>query len=315
MQPSKKLYDNSKAYNKLMSDPTKKEFYDTLVSMMTEANSFYSYINRPNNLKMPQIAEHSLLSAFRRTDNGKSLLERIKSIGQSRVDDIQFGEKPKEYRPDGSPIKYIPTSYRSTLENTNSISKDMIHMYAIYYQEAANFKHLSEALPAIKILQAGMDNTVISNKESLENADKLERDNAGARWRNLSDDVRSAIGLKKSTDRVMKKAGETHLSSRAKGIIEREVYGVESTKMMVGIPLTGIKFDIGKLVKGVFLLPWFRAVNLGFNTMAIAANYTQSEHALILESTIGSLINKSNLLRKQLGNRKKVTIFIGYDNF
>ena len=169
-------------------------------------------------------------------------------------------------------------------------------MYAIYYQEAANFKHLSDALPSIKILQAGMDNTVISNKESLENADKLERDNAGARWRSLSDEVRSAIGLKKSTDRVMKKAGETNLSSRAKGIIEREVYGVESTKMMVGIPLTGIKFDIGKLVKGVFL-PWFRAVNLGFNTMAIAANYTQSEHALILESTIGSLVNKSNLLR------------------
>lgn len=304
MQPSKKLYDNSKAYNKLMSDPTKKEFYDTLVSMMTEANSFYSYINRPNNLKMPQIAEHSLLSAFRRTDNGKSLLERIKSIGQPRVDDIQFGEKPKEYRPDGSPIKYIPTSYRSTLENTNSISKDMIHMYAIYYQEAANFKHLSEALPAIKILQAGMDNTVISNKEALANADKLERDNAGARWRKLSDEVRSAIGLKKSTDRVMTKAGETHLSSRAKGIIEREVYGVESTKMIVNVFNTGIRFDIGKAVKQVFL-PWFRAVNLGFNTMAIAANYTQSEHALILESTIGSLVNKSNLLRAnwEIGKR------------
>jgi len=293
LQPNKILYDNSSEFNKMMSSSDKAEFYNTIIEMRKEADSMLDFIERPNPLLMPQISGNSVRRMFSENNLLKGIWNEIKDIFAVRSDESEYGgDVDKLFRPDSSIVKNIPVFYRKMLDNPSAISKDMIHIYTLYYTMAANYKRQNENHADVQVLLEGLNRTSASNKT-------------------LFNKIGGAIknkGLDRS-DLETTKAGETNIIKRARGMVDRSMYGINSNRMTaslnfadwrrsIGIfkvllPNSNIKIDIAKPFKS--MLSWFRMINLAYNPLAIVANYATAEINMKIEAEIGLNMNEKDL--------------------
>ena len=151
IQPNKKYYDNSKAYNEVMNKPEVKELYDEITNIMNEAMSFISFLTNSNENMMPQI-EARFMQVLNRKDGMLSKLKyAVEDFAITKEDDLDF-VKEFSTMPNGDPIKVIPTRFITPLEDTNSISTDAVSAVVQFYNMAANYKNMSAKQDEIELM-------------------------------------------------------------------------------------------------------------------------------------------------------------------
>lgn len=151
IQPNKKYYDNSKAYNEVMNKPEVKELYDEITNTMNEAMSFISFLTNSNENMMPQI-EARFMQVLNRKDGILNKLKyAVEDFAITKEDDLDF-VKEFSTMPNGDPIKVIPTRFITPLEDTNSISTDAVSAVVQFYNMAANYKNMSAKQDEIELM-------------------------------------------------------------------------------------------------------------------------------------------------------------------
>ena len=151
IQPNKKYYDNSKAYNEVMNKPEVKELYDEITNIMNEAMSFISFLTNSNENMMPQI-EARFMQVLNRKDGILNKLKyAVEDFAITKEDDLDF-VKEFSTMPNGDPIKVIPTRFITPLEDTNSISTDAVSAVVQFYNTAANYKNMSAKQDEIELM-------------------------------------------------------------------------------------------------------------------------------------------------------------------
>lgn len=151
IQPNKKYYDNSKAYNEVMNEPEVKELYDEITNTMNEAMSFISFLTNSNENMMPQI-EARFMQVLNRKDGILNKLKyAVEDFAITKEDDLDF-VKEFSTMPNGDPIKVIPTRFITPLEDTNSISTDAVSAVVQFYNMAANYKNMSAKQDEIELM-------------------------------------------------------------------------------------------------------------------------------------------------------------------
>ena len=106
IKKGQRLYDNSVAYKRIQSDLKKKALYDAILSLMEEANSYYSNRTFTNKYKLPQI-DGSTLRYMKGKGIFAGLWSKIASYFGRRVDDVGIKEEAST-APDGQKLSMIP---------------------------------------------------------------------------------------------------------------------------------------------------------------------------------------------------------------
>lgn len=151
IQPNKKYYDNSKAYNEVMNKPEVKELYNEITNIMNEAMSFTSFLANSNENMMPQI-EARFMQVLNRKDGILNKLKyAVEDFAITKEDDLDF-VKEFSTMPNGDPIKVIPTRFITPLEDTNSISTDAVSAVVQFYNMAANYKNMSAKQDEVELM-------------------------------------------------------------------------------------------------------------------------------------------------------------------
>ena len=128
IQPKRDIYDNSKEYSKVMSDPMWADFRDSIRSTYKMLNAKYSYIPNPNSLMLAQIPAGFLRRVTAHDNILKGLKAAVSDLFAVKSYDTAFGDYDTRglFRADGSPTMFIPTRYRTLLDNPNEISRDLL---------------------------------------------------------------------------------------------------------------------------------------------------------------------------------------------
>lgn len=166
IQPKKKYYDNSRAYNEIMSKPELKELYEALQDTMREANSFISFLGGAVDGRMPQIPAR-FMQVMARQDG---LLNRLKymtdEIITTQPDDLDYVEE-FSMMPNGDPIKVIPTRFIKMLEDPNNISTDATAAVIAYYSMASNFKNMQNQQDQVELMLNLLRTATIHNRKGV----------------------------------------------------------------------------------------------------------------------------------------------------
>jgi hypothetical protein len=145
-QPKWGMYDNSKQFNKIEGSAL--ELYKALLDAKEESDKKITFLGNTNKYKMPQIEarDNIVLNRGLKTKSlGKSLKYIFKrSIAVRDQDEDYNGINKKQFRPDGSQIKLVPTRYLRMLDDPSKISSDAVGSMIQYYEMAENYKNTSE---------------------------------------------------------------------------------------------------------------------------------------------------------------------------
>ena len=169
IQPKKEFYDNSKAYNEVMSKPEVKALYEAIESTMQEANSLIPFLNSLDDGRMPQIPARFMQVMNRISGVMQRLGYVWDEFATTQSDDMDFVEEFSTM-PNGDPIKVIPTRFIKMLENPNTISTDAVSAVIAYYRMAINFKNMQQNQDQIELLLNLLRNVQVRNRKGVKPA-------------------------------------------------------------------------------------------------------------------------------------------------
>lgn len=268
MQPKRSMYDNSAEYNKAIKDPDWAQFRDKIRDAYKLANSKYTYLHNPNSLQLAQIPGGFLRRAFAYDNILRGLWTAISDNFIVRSYDTGFGdyESRGAFRADGSPTMFVPTRFRTLLDNPNTISRDLLGSLALYAKSAINYNLMTKKENAISTLLDGIASTRVQ----------------GAR----------------AGKAVFVKPGETKMYKAAKDYVESNVYDRTSNTYDIFIPSRknpDYQYRIAAAKPIVKFINYVRKVNLSFNIRAILTNWIGAELHMKIESKLGSAISKQSM--------------------
>lgn len=172
VQPKRSKYDNSKAYDKVMSNQDNVNLYNALRDNMAESNAKIPFLATRDPHMLPQISgsayDHIMSAGF------KGLGHYIKDKFTINNDDADYAINEALMRPDKSKLKFIPTHYISRLEHPETISTDIVGMNAEYFRMAENYSKMAQIAPTMEtILEAIGQRTVTKKETSSKKAEEL----------------------------------------------------------------------------------------------------------------------------------------------
>jgi len=148
--PNIKYFDNTAAYNKIVSDPKLKALYDALTDVMDLSNSKIGFLRYANKYKLPQI-EGGAWTQIRSKDNFLSGIAYAAHDLYTVKDDDDRYMLENAKRSDGSLVKLIPTRYIKMLDNPDAITNDIVGSIIHYYKMAVNYEKMSEVAPELEL--------------------------------------------------------------------------------------------------------------------------------------------------------------------
>jgi hypothetical protein len=139
-QPKVSIYDNSKAFKAITSNPKLNALREALINTMAESNSKLDNLHGLNKYKLPQISGsmYKFLKAHNYnplTGIGSYLRDAISVKG----DDVGI-QKSVKTAPDGTSLAMIPQYFIKDLDNPATISADMVGSVIQYFKMAENYK-------------------------------------------------------------------------------------------------------------------------------------------------------------------------------
>ena len=164
VQPKKEFYDNSKAYNEVMSKPEVKALYEAIVDTMNQANSYIPFLNMADDGRMSQMPARFAQVWARITGITDRLKYVVDEVVTTQADDFDYVEEFATM-PNGDPIKVIPTRFIQMLENPNTISTDAVTATIAYYNMAVNFKNMQERQDDIELMLGLLKGMTIRNRK------------------------------------------------------------------------------------------------------------------------------------------------------
>ena len=164
VQPKKEFYDNSKAYNEVMSRPEVKALYEAIVDTMNQANSYIPFLNMADDGRMSQMPARFAQVWSRMTGITDRLKYVVDEVVTTQADDFDYVEEFATM-PNGDPIKVIPTRFIQMLENPNTISTDAVTATIAYYNMAVNFKNMQERQDDIELMLGLLKGMTIRNRK------------------------------------------------------------------------------------------------------------------------------------------------------
>lgn len=172
VQPKRSKYDNSKAYDKVMSNQDNVNLYNALRDNMAESNSKIPFLATRDPYMLPQISgsayEHIMSAGF------KGIGNYAKDKTTINNDDADYAINEVLMRPDKSKLKFIPTHYISRLENPESIDKDIVGINTEYFRMAENYSKMAQIAPTMEtILEAIGQRTVTKKSLTSKKAEQI----------------------------------------------------------------------------------------------------------------------------------------------
>lgn len=153
-QPKVSMYDNSKAFKAITSDPKLNALREALINTMAESNSKLDNLHGLNKYKLPQISGsmYKFLKAHNYnplTGIGSYLRDAISVKG----DDVGI-QKSVKTAPDGTSLAMIPQYFIKDLDNPATISADMVGSVIQYFKMAENYKQKSAIKAKVENIKA-----------------------------------------------------------------------------------------------------------------------------------------------------------------
>lgn len=261
-QPKRSLYDNSKAYRKVMEDSNLKALRQELINTMKESYAKLDNLHNTNEYKLPQIS-----GSMYRAIVAKGILNGIGNYVADGVlrkgDDVGLGQKVKT-APDGSSLSMIPQYYLEDLNDPATISADMVGSVIAFYRMAENFKQKSLV------------------KGKLENIKYFiqQRRYTGS---NTVGKVKSILKSKSDP----KDGSDTNIYKFAQQFLNMNLYGIQTNSIIINIGNKEI--DITKLINKARKLG--TTVNLGLNYACAFTGFLTAMHSHIMNAYVGRYYN------------------------
>lgn len=253
IQPKKSLYDNSKQYNKIMQSKELRDLYNAVLDTMREANKLISYFTSTDTYKMPQIEARMLQVLSRSNSLFDAIGYAFNDVITTKSDDTDYVDEFL-VKPNGQPLKLIPTRYIKMLSNTNNISTDAIGSVIQYYSMALNYSGMSEQQDKIEILLKLLYESTMTTKKGY------------------------------------KGKGSMNYYQQAQALVDRIMYGrkVDPIKVNVG----GKEINISKALNNI--RNWVSKVNLSFNFNTIGVSFLTDATYTTLEAKLGRFFNSKD---------------------
>lgn len=172
MIPKKKLYDNSKAYNKVMKSKSLKALYDYSHESIVKANDMHTNRLYTDDYLLPQV-EGGLRSRLHNSDHKGAVIttwlgEKL-GFGKDQAAQIMYGEydtldettdegvwlkKERLYGqfPDGRKFNTLPQYYTRKLKDPSRISLDLVGIISDYYKMSARYRNKLEVRDKVETL-------------------------------------------------------------------------------------------------------------------------------------------------------------------
>jgi len=264
MIPKRELYDNSHAYNLIQNSPAKKDFHDKLIAGYAKANANYDYIQRPSKYRLAQIPG----KFFERMTKGDRFMSGFASSMKDKIkwkayDNMEGDYDTKgDYRIDGSKVRFVPTKYRTMLDDRDSISRDVLGAFAEYYKAAVNFKEMSKHSSDIDLLL-----------ESIKN-----------------------LSVKDTSKKEIKGPGQSNIYNRASNFVSNTVYGDQMANQY-NLKILGNTRAISMAKPVRDFINYVRKLMLSGNVFSIVGNFSASAINLKTEAICGIWLNNGGLLK------------------
>lgn len=172
IQPKKELYDNSKQYDKVMSNTANIDLYKAILQTMQESNSKIPFLANRDPHMLAQISGNAynyLMGA-----GVKGLTSFLNDKVTINNDDADYATTEALMRPDKSKLKFVPTHYVRTLDEPNAIASDIVGITSEYFRMAENYRAMSELAPVMEtILEAVSQRKVILKETHTKKAEEI----------------------------------------------------------------------------------------------------------------------------------------------
>ena len=159
-QPSSFYYDNSEAYDKMMSDNTMRTLYEQLIQSMQQSQQWMEFNNQQFNYQLPKLQASDVVSILRSTKKGtKSALDNIREqflnvntndYDQRSTDDLYLG-------PDQTVNQNIPLKFIGKLKDREKYTYDITSAVLMYVNMASNYKNKRNILTKLQALRYAQD--------------------------------------------------------------------------------------------------------------------------------------------------------------
>ena len=253
IQPKKSLYDNSKQYNKIMQSKELRDLYNAVLDTMREANKLISYFTSTDNYKMPQIEARMLQVLSRSNGLFDAIGYAFNDVITTKADDTDYVDEFL-VKPNGQPLKLIPTRYIKMLSNTNNISTDAVGSVIQYYSMALNYSGMSEQQDKIEILLKLLYESTMTTKKGY------------------------------------KGKGSMNYYQQAQALVDRTMYGRKVDPIKVNIGKKEI--NVSKALNNI--RNWVSKVNLSFNFNTIGVSFLTDTTYTTLEAKLGRFFNSKD---------------------
>ena len=159
-QPNSFYYDNSEAYDKMMSDNTMRTLYEQLIQSMQQSQQWMEFNNQQFNYQLPKLQASDVVSILRSTKKGtKSALDNIREqflnvntndYDQRSTDDLYLG-------PDQTVNQNIPLKFIGKLKDREKYTYDITSAVLMYVNMASNYKNKRNILTKLQALRYAQD--------------------------------------------------------------------------------------------------------------------------------------------------------------
>lgn len=274
--PKRSKYDNTKAFEKIKKDELAFDFYNEVLNGYKRANKKYTHLKNPSPYRLAQVTG----SFLHKLTHGDSVLKGIRGTLRDKFSyrsyEVGFGDQELhgKYRADGTPIKDVDVRYRTMLDQTDQISRDLLLGLAMYYKAALNFSELSKRKADIEMILDGISETQV--KGSKKRSARIEE------------------------ERTPK--GDTRMYKRSLEFVDKNVYGYDRGRPYnIKVPQWLRKggddsFAVISMAKPIKdFINYVRKVNLAFNVRAIVANFATAGIHLKIEAAAGTYFNSRSL--------------------
>lgn len=259
-QPKRSIYDNSKAYNKVMSNKALSELRKALIDTMEESNSKLNNLEYLNKYRLPQISgslyKHLKASGFNPfAAVGNYLLDAT----TVKNDDVGINKKVLT-SPDGTSLALIPQYFTKQLDDPATISADMVGSVIQYFKMAENFKQKNEVKGKVENIKSFLSQRKYTGTSTI---GSIKRVFTGKQEPKLGTD--------------------TNIYKFAEKFINMNLYDVKTNALSISIKDREI--SITKLLKTITGYGTLR--NLGLNFACAFTGFFTAAHAHLVNSLTG----------------------------
>jgi hypothetical protein len=289
--PNYKKFPNKK-YQELQKNPSKKKYYDYLVASYFKSQEVIPLENRPL-YRLPSINKSTKDAIIDDPLNyGKKSIQDLGKIMPK--DEQEFGTITSKIveatlSEQEASLKIIPVLFSSAMPHED-VSTDLITSIITYNTASLKYKAQSD----LSSFSNALLETVQANAPLKENSIKD----------NVLDAVSRTLGVSEEAIKNRKKAlGDNNLATSMAAIIDMHIYGKQSIKKTVNLPLVG-DVELNK-VFGKLMGP-AAFTQIGGNPILSVVNYLNGNVQVAIESAAGKHFNTEEWLSAKLAYDKEM---------